>query len=72
MIIERDKLNKWKLNIMKDNKIINYIAIPPTNSNRVDIISSKDLCKGYNYKIDCIIIRIINGEIKEILDGEGN
>ena len=66
-----DPNNKWCL-IIEDNnntKKKHYIAIPPTDKDRTDIISDKEIfCKkdSYCYGFRGIIVRIRNS----ILDAE--
>lgn len=67
MIIQ-DANNKWQLVVKKNGKIINYIAVPPTDGNRIDIITNSDLLAGYNYNIDCVIIVIEEGKISKIME----
>jgi hypothetical protein len=56
--------NKWCIIIEDENnsKKKHFIAIPPTNGNRIDVISYDQIHLGYNYKLNGIIIIIINGE----------
>lgn len=66
MIIEIDPKNRWTL-IFKNYKTSYYMAIPPTNSSRRDIIDI-----NFKYHYDCndnikgIIIDIIDGNINII------
>ena len=60
--------HKWCLNIL--NKKINkttFLAIPPTDGDRTDIITNNKMEQGYNYGIDCIILEIKNGSLKTIM-----
>jgi len=60
--IDSDK--KWCLIIEgqeKGKKVFTYIAIPPTDGNRVDVITDIDLETGYHYDQSVIVIMIING-----------
>lgn len=57
--------SKWLIvieGIENNRKIKNYIAIPPTTGDRLDIITNFDIKGGYNYDIDgAIIVNILNG-----------
>lgn len=57
--------NKWTLNIEgteRGKTVKNYIAIPPTKGDRLDIITGSDFEQGYRYDIDgIIIIHILKG-----------
>ena len=57
------KKNKWTLVFTdKNGKIINYIAIPPTTGNRIDLITNSQIDAGYAMDLNIIIVKIINGE----------
>jgi len=60
--------HKWCLNItdLKTKKKI-QTTIPPTDGDRIDIITDDKMIEGYNYGIDCIIIEIRDGEPKRII-----
>lgn len=69
-----DSKNKWQLNVEgtnnKGKKYTQIIAIPPTNGNRVDLITGNSLEEGYRYNIDgVIVINIISGEPQVTLFG---
>lgn len=56
--------NKWQLIITgkeKNKVVITYCAIPPTDGNRVDVITPSDLEPGYRYDVSLIVIDIVQG-----------
>jgi len=58
------KDNKWCLVITgtEHNKdVITYCSIPPTNGNRVDVITPDKLEQGYRYDVGLIVIDIRHG-----------
>ena len=61
-----DPKHKWILireGIDNGKKFTTSLAIPPTNGDRIDIISDKDINEGYLCDADVIIIIIKNGII---------
>lgn len=63
-------VENWSLKWEQENKVY-YIAVPPAKKeeNRIDIISQQQFDKMSNYHldVDCIIIEIKDGEIKNII-----
>ena len=65
-----DPKNKWSLVIEgkeKDRVIKTYCAIPPTDGNRIDVITPSELEPGYRYDISLIVIDIKLGIINVYL-----
>jgi hypothetical protein len=63
MEIKLNKNNKWRIDVIKDGKLIYCTAIPPTNGNRIDFINRKWAYK-YNNTGPIkhgILIHIIDG-----------
>jgi hypothetical protein len=59
-----DSDNKWQLVITgqeRNKEVRTYCAIPPTNGNRIDIITPCELEQGYRYDQGCIVIEIKMG-----------
>lgn len=58
-----DPTNKWCIIFTENStgKILNYVAIPPTSGDRLDIISFRKLIEGYNYDVKGIVIYVKNG-----------
>lgn len=61
MTITFDKKNKWCIIINTIDNKKHYIAIPPTNDDRIDILNLNNMLKGYNYNVDVLIITIKKG-----------
>jgi len=59
-------IDKWTLICNEGNKR-NYIAIPPTNKDRIDIITFDKMIQGYNYNVDAIIVIIKEGKINKVI-----
>lgn len=60
-----DPTNQWAIVVEgKENNrpTKTYIAIPPTDRNRVDVISTDPQKSGYNYDTEVIVVNIINGK----------
>lgn len=63
-----DKKNKWGI-VIENDKFKKYIAVPPTNGDRFDLINfeNEEIFKGYNYNIKtCLLIEIKKGEIIDL------
>lgn len=68
-----DPRNKWCITIEQANDKgrveKHYMAIPPTNGDRVDIYSTEKLISYYNYDVKNVIVVLIkNGEPKLIIN----
>jgi len=64
MIITSVHIKNWSLVITgteKGKAVKTYCAIPPTNGNRVDVITSTNLEHGYRYDVGLIVIDIKHG-----------
>lgn len=57
--------NKWTIvieGIEKDKRVKTYCSIPPTDGDRLDIITDCNLKDGYAYDISgVIVVNILNG-----------
>lgn len=62
MMVYLDPNNKWNIVIVNEKGKKNYISIPPTEGNRIDIIRYDKSIIGYNIDFKGIIIIINNGE----------
>ena len=61
MTLSFDKKNKWNLIITTSDNKKHNISIPPTDGNRIDIITNDKILNGYNLNIDAVIITIKKG-----------
>jgi len=69
-----DPSNKWAIvveGVEKNKPSKTYIAIPPTNGNRVDVISTVTQKSGYNYDTEVIVVNVVNGNPRvELFSGK--
>lgn len=61
MKIYLDPKHKWGIIYECDNGKKHYIAIPPTDGDRTDIITYDKSIVGYNYGFKGVIVIIKNG-----------
>lgn len=61
--------NKWRIDFIENGKLKHTIAIPPTNSDRVDFIDRHcKYCYNYNRPVSHgVLIQIKKGKAKLIL-----
>lgn len=53
--------HKWGIVYENDNGKKHYIAIPPTDGNRIDFITYDKIIVGYNYGVKGVFVFIENG-----------